>query len=985
MTNHVDLIARFEGFSSQAFWDHKQWSIGYGSYAGSTDRTRRPPIDNISQAQGRQMLNEQLRPFERHVDSYNGRYNWTPNERAALISFAYNIGSIDQLTANGTRSKAEIAEAMLLYNKASGQTLPGLVTRRQSERDIFTGGAPIPPAPEGTVGVDDTNVANNGVESLGTTTDGRLSDTFAGAGSIADLWSIAERTDTFWDNELDTFEFYTYNLELFVIDEQSTINFLQNEYSLDNIMTDAWPDQSTKRVTIGMTGATTEFNVQDLTIESLGTGSADNSRMSGTAKSLSFSVVQVGNTSLNDSLQNASILCGFTSIHDATWYMKIKFIGYDENNSPSVLKATKVIPFKISQFRDIPSTTDARGTSTVLNGTVVGKRAFDVSNNNTDTQFEFKIEDTLRETLDSFINALNDNVASKNFTGDEKFINTYEYVVSPSFERFMSSSMNGANPNLSNANNTVDRRVNGFNISEHIGTVTVGTNIYNVFTDIINQSLEVRTALTESTDTFSDSMFVVPEVIPKKGGLNVITNRRGYRIRYHITIRRTPIIQNQADRHLKVQNSSKMINEIFNKGRCRKIYYYQYTGLNDQVLDLQISLSRQLQKTYVEPSDQLMFNNFIQTVGGQPIDLNAVAQRAVDDIQADSQRLTTEREGVEQNLEALRQQAESMGDELVSEFINEANNAGINTDNELTDLFSGDLSLQQIINTMTSVDEELATRVLEAAGASGATELIELVNRATEQLSGLDSTLDNNSSEIDNIMLEAIGAGFSDQLSERLGTASSNFESLGLDTANLGFVLVEALDTDFVTSLTDEEFKGLIETMMDNPTVFKRVVISKLRDFDRTNVFRSTEQEDIETARHKYYEGLDVDINMQKVTMTIKGDPFWLDNYITPEKANDIFGDNATAEEYRNYTVDLDGQNYCMIITNKAAGTDENDNIKIANLMISVYMVKAITNSFSGGLFTQQLELVKMPFPSTFKPMNALSVGIDTDESLNDT
>ena len=172
---------------------------------------------------------------------------------------------------------------------------------------------------------------------------------------------------------------------------------------------------------------------------------------------------------------------------------------------------------------------------------------------------------------------------------------------------------------------------------------------------------------------------------------------------------------------------------------------------------------------------------------------------------------------------------------------------------------------------------------------------------------------------------------------------------------------------------------------MDNPTVFKRVVISKLRDFDRTNVFRSTEQEDIETARHKYYEGLDVDINMQKVTMTIKGDPFWLDNYITPEKANEIFGDNATAEEYRNYTVDLDGQNYCMIITNKAAGTDENDNIKIANLMISVYMVKAITSSFSGGLFTQQLELVKMPFPSTFKPMNALSVGIDTDESLNDT
>ena len=124
MPNHVDLIVRFEGFHSRAYWDYAQWSVGYGSYAGSRNRNSRPPIDNISEAEGRRLLAQEVTRFERHVDGYNSRYNWTPNERAALISFAYNIGSIDQLTDNGRRSKAEISQAMLLYNKAGGETLP---------------------------------------------------------------------------------------------------------------------------------------------------------------------------------------------------------------------------------------------------------------------------------------------------------------------------------------------------------------------------------------------------------------------------------------------------------------------------------------------------------------------------------------------------------------------------------------------------------------------------------------------------------------------------------------------------------------------------------------------------------------------------------------------------------------------------------------------------------------------------------------------
>lgn len=42
------------------------------------------------------------------VDKYSA-YNWTQPEFDALVSFTYNIGSIDGLTAKGTRTRSEIA------------------------------------------------------------------------------------------------------------------------------------------------------------------------------------------------------------------------------------------------------------------------------------------------------------------------------------------------------------------------------------------------------------------------------------------------------------------------------------------------------------------------------------------------------------------------------------------------------------------------------------------------------------------------------------------------------------------------------------------------------------------------------------------------------------------------------------------------------------------------------------------------------------
>ncbi len=131
----IDLIKKFEGCHLTAYkCPAGVLTIGYGHTGGVAEGQR------ISQAQAEVYLRADLEKYEKTVEKYAGTYRWTQNEFDAMISFAYNLGSIDKLTANGTRSKTVIAEKMLLYNKAGGKVLAGLTKRRQAERELFLSG-----------------------------------------------------------------------------------------------------------------------------------------------------------------------------------------------------------------------------------------------------------------------------------------------------------------------------------------------------------------------------------------------------------------------------------------------------------------------------------------------------------------------------------------------------------------------------------------------------------------------------------------------------------------------------------------------------------------------------------------------------------------------------------------------------------------------------------------------------------------------------
>jgi lysozyme len=147
------LISGSEGMRTKAYWDPtgKVWTIG----KGSTTHPSGAPVK-----QGDVIKPEQADEYMEHYVSKNlvptlqkKIPTWdklNPNQQGALISFGYNVGpnfygSKNFQTVSKCLSCQEnlggVPDALKLYNKSGGKVLPGLVTRRKAEGELWS--APV--------------------------------------------------------------------------------------------------------------------------------------------------------------------------------------------------------------------------------------------------------------------------------------------------------------------------------------------------------------------------------------------------------------------------------------------------------------------------------------------------------------------------------------------------------------------------------------------------------------------------------------------------------------------------------------------------------------------------------------------------------------------------------------------------------------------------------------------------------------------------
>lgn len=133
----IKKIKSFEGFRPVAYQDAGKgiWTIGYGRTENVT------PGETTTIEKEEKWLYDKVIFYINRVKDTNNSYKigLSNNQIFALADFTYNcgIGNLLTLVDFGRRTKDEIADHILLYNKAGGKVLPGLTKRRQWEHDLF--------------------------------------------------------------------------------------------------------------------------------------------------------------------------------------------------------------------------------------------------------------------------------------------------------------------------------------------------------------------------------------------------------------------------------------------------------------------------------------------------------------------------------------------------------------------------------------------------------------------------------------------------------------------------------------------------------------------------------------------------------------------------------------------------------------------------------------------------------------------------------
>ena len=133
--NGLNLIKSFEGCKLAAYKclpTEKYYTIGYGHYGSDVTAGMK-----ITKEQAEELLLQDCKKAIKNVNSFMSKYNFNQNQFDALVSFAFNVGSINQLTASGTRTLEQISSKITAYNKSGGRVIAGLVKRRAKEKELF--------------------------------------------------------------------------------------------------------------------------------------------------------------------------------------------------------------------------------------------------------------------------------------------------------------------------------------------------------------------------------------------------------------------------------------------------------------------------------------------------------------------------------------------------------------------------------------------------------------------------------------------------------------------------------------------------------------------------------------------------------------------------------------------------------------------------------------------------------------------------------
>ena len=139
----IDLIKSFEGFYAKPYMCPSSVpTIGYGTTRYPNGNKVTLKDTSITEQKGVEYLMDDLKTFEKYVDSYC-RDDVNQNQFDALVSFCYNLGPNNLKSStllkkvNLNPSDPTILNEFLKWNKGGGRVLKGLTKRRQAESNLY--------------------------------------------------------------------------------------------------------------------------------------------------------------------------------------------------------------------------------------------------------------------------------------------------------------------------------------------------------------------------------------------------------------------------------------------------------------------------------------------------------------------------------------------------------------------------------------------------------------------------------------------------------------------------------------------------------------------------------------------------------------------------------------------------------------------------------------------------------------------------------
>lgn len=147
---YMKVISEFEGLKTEAYYDAngKVWTIGKGTTTYPDGRPVKQG-DKITKEEAEKYADDfvQKKVIPKLEDTIPTWADMNENQKAAIISFAYNVGpgfygrkgfeTITKALSSADNFK-DVPQALALYKKSGGKVLSGLVRRREAEGKLFS-------------------------------------------------------------------------------------------------------------------------------------------------------------------------------------------------------------------------------------------------------------------------------------------------------------------------------------------------------------------------------------------------------------------------------------------------------------------------------------------------------------------------------------------------------------------------------------------------------------------------------------------------------------------------------------------------------------------------------------------------------------------------------------------------------------------------------------------------------------------------------